>query len=121
MQTTTPAETLTISNLSPESDEVFNQWIADNDLYEDAHFITGVTNDDCMVELPENFTPTQKLGLSYDQPRRPLHTYRYLLLEYVYVGEGLLGQRFGWQLTATDDEEIAQKYYARWEESLAED
>lgn len=114
-------KTSVFPDLSPESDKVFGQWLELNGLYEGAQFIAGVTNDDCMVELPENFTPTHSLELPFTYSSRPLHTYRYLLLEYVYVGEGFLGQRFAWQLTATDDEAIAQAYYDRWEESLPED
>lgn len=121
MATATQAETSVFPDLSPESDKVFGQWLELNGLYQDAHFIAGVTNDDCMVELPENFTPTHSLELPFTHNPRPLHTYRFLLLEYAYVGEGFLGQRFAWQLTATDDETIAQAYYDRWEKSLPED
>ena len=121
MATATQAETSVFPDLNSESDTVFRQWLELNGLYEGAQFIAGVINDDCMVELPENFTPTHSLELPFTYSSRPLHTYRYLLLEYVYAGEGFLGQRFAWQLTATDDEAIAQAYYDRWEESLPED
>lgn len=115
---TAAIETVTFSDLNPDSDQVFGQWLELNGLYESAQYITGVINDDCMVELPEGFTPTHSLELSFTHSSRPLHTYRYLLLEYVYSGEGFWGPRFAWRLTATDDEAVAQAYYDRWEAQL---
>lgn len=111
-------ETFVVENLGSDSEETFLQWIDTHDLGDSTYVITGVTNDDVMVRVPDQFTPQSTLEIPLATTPAPLHTYEYLLMEYVYVGEGFTGPRFAWRFTATDDRRVAEIFFQRWEESL---
>lgn len=112
------AQTITYTDLSPRQTDTFEQWLEENNLTTGAYIIEGAVENEYLVELPENFTPTAELNLPYPDSALPVEEYTYLILGYGCAGEGLIGQRFTYSLTLTNDPTPAWVFIDRWKAQL---